>query len=209
MSLTALTHGAPVAAVLLLVIVLLSLAGLFVAPSIIERGLFRPFWLLPRREYLTLLISGFIHADLAHLFFNAFTFWAFAFGLEREIGSARFLALYVFGLLISDAGTWWQHHREPGYQTLGASGAILAVLFASIIYFPTSSLYLILLPVPIPAPLFALGYLAYTWYASRRSLGRVNHDAHLAGALGGIAFVALTDAPALARAWEAVRRLIA
>jgi membrane associated rhomboid family serine protease len=209
MSLTALTHGAPVAAVLLLVIVLLSLAGLFVAPSIIERGLFRPFWLLPRREYLTLLISGFIHADLAHLFFNAFTFWAFAFGLEREIGSARFLALYVFGLLISDAGTWWQHHREPGYQTLGASGAILAVLFASIIYFPTSSLYLMLLPVPIPAPLFALGYLAYTWYASSRSLGRVNHDAHLAGALGGILFVALTDAPALGRAWEAFRRLIA
>lgn len=202
-------QGAPASTLLLAIIAVVSLVGLMAWPALIERSLFRPYWLVPRRQYATLVTSGFVHADLAHLLFNGFTFWAFAFGLERAIGTPRFVALYAFGLVVSDFGTWLSHRREPDYATLGASGAILAVLFASIIYFPTSSLYLILLPVPIPAPLFALGYLAYTWYASRRSLGRVNHDAHLAGALGGIAFVALTDAPALARAWEAVRRLIA
>ena len=155
---------------------------------------------MSRREYATLLTSAFVHADIAHLLFNAFTFWAFAFSLERSIGSGPFLALYAFGLLASDAGTWWNHRNEPGYRTLGASGAIAAVLFASIVYCPTSSLFIMPIPVPIPAPLFALGYLAYTWFASRQRGGRINHDAHLAGALAGLVFVALADPAAFERA---------
>jgi membrane associated rhomboid family serine protease len=192
------------AALLLAATVLVSLIGLFAAPSLIERSLFRPYWLLPRREYSTLVTSAFVHADLAHLIFNAFTFWAFAFTLERAIGSTRFVALYAFGLLASDAGTWFKHRRDPEYRTLGASGAILAVLFASIVYFPTGSIFILPIPVPIPAPLFALGYLAYTYYAARLARGRINHDAHLSGAIPGIAFVVLTDPAAIERAWRSV-----
>jgi membrane associated rhomboid family serine protease len=69
----------------------------------------------------------------------------------------------------------------------------LAVLFASIVYFPRSRLLLLPIPIPIPAPLFAVIYLAFSYYSSRNSKGRINHDAHIAGALTGIAFVALTD----------------
>lgn len=195
-----LSQGAPVAALLLAAIIGTSLVGLMLAPSWIERSLFRPYWLVRGNEYPTLLTSAFMHADLAHLLFNAFTFWAFAFGLERIMGSERFLALYVFGIAASDAGTWLKHRADPEYRTLGASGAILAVLFAAIVYMPTGSIYILPIPVPIPAPLFALAYLAYTLYASRRARGRINHDAHLAGALAGIAFVALTDPQAVARA---------
>ncbi len=198
-----LTDGAPGATLLLGAMLAASLIGLFKAPALIERHLFRPYWLLPRRQYVTLVTSGFLHADLAHLLFNAFTFWAFGFGLERTIGTPAFLALYFVGLFVSDAGTWLQHRRDPDYRSLGASGAILAVLFASIVYHPSSSIFILPIPVPIPAPLFALGYLAYTWYAARQARGRVNHDAHLAGALAGIAFVALTDWPTLARALHA------
>jgi membrane associated rhomboid family serine protease len=201
-SLAALTGGAPVAGVLLGVMVAASAIGLAVAPGLIERSLFRPHWLVPQHEYATLLTSGFVHADLTHLLFNAFTFWAFAFGLERAIGSERFFWLYAFGLLASDLGTWVRHRHEPEYRTLGASGAITAVLFASIVYFPGGSIFILPIPVPIPSPLFALAYLAYTWFASRRPGGRINHDAHLSGALAGIAFVAATDAEAVGRAWR-------
>ena len=193
---------APAATLLLATIVVASLIGLFVAPQWLERNLFRPHWLLPRREYLTPITSAFLHADLPHLLFNAFTFWAFAFSLERVIGTPKFLMLYFFGLLVSDLGTWVKQRHNPAYQSLGASGAILAVLFASILYFPQSSIFILPIPVPIPAPLFALAYLAYTWYAARQTGGRINHDAHLGGALAGIAFVALSDGATLVRALQ-------
>lgn len=197
-----LSNGAPAALLILVLMVATSLWALQAAPLLIERGVFRPYWLFRRHEYGTLLSSAFLHADLAHLFFNAFTFWAFAFSLERTMGTATFVLLYATGLLASDAGTWWMHRRDPEYRTLGASGAILAVLvlFASIVYFPTSSIFILPIPVPIPAPLFALAYLAYTWYASRRGGGRINHDAHLFGALAGVAFVVLGDPAAVERA---------
>jgi len=202
-SLLAFSDGAPASALILAAILIASGIGLTVAPAFIERSLFRPYWLLPKREYATLVTSGFVHADFAHLLFNAFTFWAFAFNLERAIGSGRFVALYVIGLLASDIGTWVRHRHDEGYRTLGASGAILAVLFASILYFPTASIFILPIPVPIPAPLFAVAYLAYTWFASRRGRGRINHDAHLSGAVTGVAFVALTDFAALERAVRA------
>jgi membrane associated rhomboid family serine protease len=203
-TLSALAGATPGAFLLLAVILIASLVGLFASPTLIERCLFRPYWLLRNNEWSTLVTNAFMHADLAHLIFNAFTFWAFAFSLETAMGTPRFLALYAFGLLVGDLGTYVKHRHEPEYRTLGASGAILAVLFAAIVYTPTSSIFILPIPVPIPAPLFALGYLAYTYYASRKAHGRVNHDAHLGGALAGIAFVALTDWPAVERAWRII-----
>ncbi|MDH4053518.1 MAG: rhomboid family intramembrane serine protease, partial [Rubrivivax sp.] len=143
---------APVASLVMATFVGASLLALFGAPGMIERGVFRPYWLLSRRQWATLVTSAFLHADLAHLFFNGFTFWAFGFALERTMGSAPFAALYAVGLAASALGTWVKHHREPDYRTLGASGAILAVLFASIVYHPGSSLFILPIPVPIPAP---------------------------------------------------------
>jgi membrane associated rhomboid family serine protease len=192
-----------VALVILLVTAGVSLAGLYGSPRIIERSLFRPYWFLRRRQYETAVTSGFVHADLPHLIFNLITFYFFAFQLERQIGSTRFLALYLVALVVSDAGTYFKHRNDPDYASLGASGAISAVLFASIVYFPWQKLFIIPIPVPIPAPLFAIGYVAYSWYSSRQARGRINHDAHLGGALTGLAFVLLTDPGAYAKlaAW--------
>lgn len=191
MSVTALILGA---------IIVASITGLSVTSQLVERSLFRPYWFLPKRQYFTPISSGFVHASYAHLLFNAFTLWSFGGAVEHAMGSARFLALYLVGLLVSNAGTWLSHRREADYATLGASGAILAVLFASVVYYPTESLYIMPLPVPVPAPLFAVCYLFYSWYAARFTRGRVNHDAHFSGAIAGLVFVALADPGAWQRA---------
>jgi membrane associated rhomboid family serine protease len=184
----------PLSALVILVLTcLVSLTGLFVAPQLIASTVFRPYWLVRRAEYTRLITSGFVHADVGHLLFNAITFYSFAFSLERYIGTTMFLALYFGGLLFGNLGTYFRHRNDPKYSCLGASGAILAVMFASIVYFPNQSLITFLLPVPIPAPVFALGYLAFTIYSARQARDRINHDAHLGGALTGLAFVGITN----------------
>jgi membrane associated rhomboid family serine protease len=202
MELDALTHGAPAATAILVAMVAASLLALYRMPALLDRHLLRPYWLLRKHQYETLVTSGFLHADLPHLLFNAFTFWAFGFSLERAIGTPAFVALYVFGLLVSSAGTWLAHRQQPQYASLGASGAILAVLFASIVYTPSQSIIVFPIPLPIPAPLFAVLYIAYTVWASRQARGRINHDAHLSGALAGVVFVLLSDPAAIGRAWD-------
>jgi len=182
----------PAATVIFLTTIAASLFGLYGSPRLLERSLFRPYWLLRRQQYQTVVTSAFMHADLMHLLFNMMTFYFFAFPLESYIGTTRFIALYAAGLLVSHVGTWFKQRNDPEYACLGASGAISAVLFAAIVYFPEQSLFIIPIPVPIPAPLFGVGYLAYTYYAARHPQGRINHDAHLGGALTGLLFVAIT-----------------
>lgn len=181
-----------------------SLVALYASPQLLERCLFRPYWLRRKRQYETLVTSGFVHADLAHLAFNMITYWFFAFPLEQRIGGVRFAILYFASLVLSEVGTYLKHRNDPQYASLGASGAISAVLFASIVYFPAQKLFIFPFPVPIPAPLFAVGYVWYSWYSARQQRGRINHDAHLGGALVGLAFVLLTDPGAYANLLRAV-----
>jgi len=195
-----LSAGAPASALLLATMLVVSVLGLWKWPALIEKNVLRPQGLAQRGDFHTLVTSGFIHADLAHLLLNGFTFWAFGFGLERRLGTPGFTALFAVGLLSSSIATWLIHRRQPGYASLGASGAILAVLFASIVVMPTSSIFILPIPVPIPAPVFAVAYLAYSVIASRARFGRVNHDAHIAGAIAGVAYMAITEPGSLQRA---------
>lgn len=176
-----------------------SLLGLYRAPRIIDRCLFRPYFFVRNRQYDTMILSGFVHADLGHLLFNMFTFWFFAFPMERFLGTIPFLVLYVTGLVVSHACTYFKHRDNPQYASLGASGAISAVLFAYIVYFPTTTLMIIPIPIPIPAVLFAVGYVAYSYWAASQSRDNINHDAHLCGAISGLGFVAVTNPAAFGR----------
>jgi len=180
------------ALVLLVVTIIVSVIGLG-SPKLIERSVLRPYLVARGSGYAGLITSAFVHANVAHMVFNLITFYSFGFPLERAIGSIKLVVLYFSAMLISGIGTCIKHRNDPAYASLGASGAILGVLFAAIVYFPRQSLYILPFPIPIPAPLFAVGYLAYSWYSSRTQRGHINHDAHIFGALAGIAFVLVTD----------------
>ena len=180
------------ALVILVVTIIVSVIGLS-SPRLIERAVLRPYQIARGSGYAGLITSGFVHASVGHMLFNLITFYSFGFRLEGVMGSMRFVALYASALLISGIGTCVKHRNDPAYASLGASGAILGVLFASIVYFPRQSLFILPFPIPIPAPLFAVGYLAFSWYSSRTNRGQINHDAHIFGALTGLAFVLITD----------------
>jgi membrane associated rhomboid family serine protease len=180
--------------------VVIGLVGLYGAPQLVRRCVFRPYDFARGRNRITAITSGFVHADLPHLIFNMVSFWFFGLPLERYIGTPRFVLLYGLGLLLSLWPTYRKHRNDPQYATLGASGAISAVVFAAIVYFPSMKLMILPIPVPIPAPIFAVGYLAYSWWASKQKIGNINHDAHLAGALIGVLFVAVLDSSAFLRA---------
>jgi len=196
--------GPGIAVVIFGVTIAASLYGLYRSPQFIERCLFRPYFFLRKQRYETIVTSGFVHGDFGHLLLNMVTFYFFAFPLESRIGPARFALLYLLGLIASDLGTYFKHRNDPDYASLGASGAISAVLFAAIVYYPEMKLFIIPIPVPIPAPLFAVGYVAYSWWSARQARGRINHDAHLVGALFGIVFVMLTDP----QAWAGMLRTL-
>lgn len=181
------------ASILFAATALLSLVGLFATPALIRAAAFRPYTMVRNARYWQLLSSGFVHANFSHLFFNLLTFYFFAFTLERRIGTVAFVTLYGLGLLLGNLTTYVRHRNEPDYVTVGASGAVSAVLFASIVYFPAMRLYIFPLPVPIPALIFAVLYLGYSYYQSRQTGDHVNHEAHIGGALTGLAFVAIAD----------------
>src|SRR5690606_6956885 len=125
-------------------------AGLWGNPRIIERCVFRPYEFARGRRRGTLIASGFAHADGAHLLFNMITFYFFGVPMEFVLGTGPFLVLYALGLALSPVISLIRHRDNSQYATLGASGAISAVLFAFVAYFPTQKLYLFF-ALPIPA----------------------------------------------------------
>lgn len=147
-----------------------------------------------RSRWYLILTSGLIHKDWMHLLFNMITFYYFGFGLEQifvsisgATGHVLFFLLYVIGLVLSDIPTILQQKNNYNYHSLGASGAISAVLFSFILFEPKMMLGIFMV-IPMPAYIFAVLYLVYCMWASKNARDGVNHDAHLFGALTGILF---------------------
>jgi len=132
-----------------------------------------------------LLTAGWLHADVSHLVFNMFTFYFFANEAMRVLGPARFLILYMTAVVVGFIPTTLRHMNNPKYASLGASGAVAAVMFSAILIHPGLKLSLMMLPIAIPGMIYALAYLAYSAWHSWRAKDGINHDAHFSGAIYG------------------------
>jgi len=168
-----------------------SLAALYLYPPLLQWGLLRPYRMVREKTWYELFTAGFLHAGIGHLFLNMFVLFIFGPVLEQAIGIYHLGTLYLSGIFISAIPSVLWHRDDPQYATLGASGAVEAVLFGFILLFPAQSLYIMFVPIPVPAWIFGICFLAYSIFASKSEGSRINHEAHIAGAVWGVVYLLL------------------
>lgn len=148
---------------------------------------------IQRGEKIRMFTSGFLHADLGHLFFNLITLYFFAPVVINSLGSVSFIAIYLISLLAGSLLSLKIHEKQPYYSAIGASGAVTGVLYAAILINPEMSLYLFFIPIPIPAYVFGVGYLLYSLYGMKKQNDLIGHTAHFGGAIGGLIAVSIIN----------------
>ena len=158
--------------------------------------IFNAYQVWHRKEWYRMLTSGIMHSGWGHLFFNMLTLYFFGRVVEQYfsaafggvLGTVLYVVLYVSALAISSLGDLVKYRNNWNYNALGASGAVSAVLFASILFAPKMGIYIYLIPIPVPGYIFAPLYLLYCWYMAKRNMDNIGHTAHFWGAVYGILF---------------------
>ncbi|MCI6329182.1 MAG: rhomboid family intramembrane serine protease [Bacteroidales bacterium] len=158
--------------------------------------IFNAYQVWHRTEWYRMLTSGMIHSGWGHLFFNMLTLYFFGRVVEQYfsaafggvLGTVLYVVLYVSALAISSLGDLVKYRDNWNYNALGASGAVSAVLFASILFAPKMGIYIYLIPIPVPGYIFAPLYLLYCWYMAKRNMDNIGHTAHFWGAVYGLLF---------------------
>ena len=132
-----------------------------------------------------MLTSGFLHVDISHLFLNMLTLYFFADVVINWLGAPKFLVIYFISLLAGSLLALFFHKDEPYYSAVGASGAVTGILYAAILLQPGMKLFIMFIPIPIPAYILGIGYMLYSIYGMKKRLGNIGHTAHFGGAIGG------------------------
>ena len=181
---------APITYILIALNVIFSIIG-FSNNDFLTKTIGWPYYEKRNKEYYRLVTSGFLHADWMHLIFNMVTLYSFGpivesiFKTAELGGSLSFLALYFLGLIIANIPSYIKHKDNENYRSLGASGAVSAVVFATILFNPWGRVYI---PFKMSLALYAVLYIVYTVYMSKRNSDNIGHDAHLWGSIFGLAF---------------------
>lgn len=147
---------------------------------------FAPFEAARGRNLPGVLLSHFSHGDGWHLFFNMLTLYIFGRVVEAYLGTGMLL-IYAGAAIAAGLLIFIMRRNNPDYRVLGASDSVTGILFAAIVLQPEMSVQFLIVPIPIPAPIFAVIYLVYTSFLLDKGIGNVSHEAHLAGALSGLA----------------------
>lgn len=176
----------------------------FAQPAIMDRLIFSPYMVKSAKQWYRFFTCGLLHGDLFHLGVNMYVLYSFGNAVEYYYRNAFghnswifYLLLYVTSIFAANASTYSKQQNNPDYRSLGASGAVSAIVFAAILFNPFSKITLYF-AIELPGIVLGVIYLGYSYYMSKKGSGadNINHDAHLYGAIYGIAFT-LVLKPAL------------
>ena len=157
---------------------------------------FRAYDVWHRMQWYRMFSYGLVHGGWGHLFFNMLTLYFFGSVVEQyfklvfgdTVGILLYVVLYLSAIAVSTVGDLIKYRDDWSYTAVGASGAVSAVLFASILFEPKMGIYIYLIPIPIPGFIFAPLYLLYCWYMAKRNADNIGHSAHFWGAVYGLLF---------------------
>ena len=159
-----------------------------------------PYSVKHHKRWWQVFTHGFIHADYMHLGLNMYVLYSFGGIVETvfvrcfgNIGYLYYITLYVGGLLFATLPSLKKHGDNPNYLAVGASGAVSAIVFSSIILYPTGGMGILFIPIRIPSFIFGVLYLLAEHYMSKKGGTRIAHDAHIGGAFFGVIFTVLLD----------------
>ncbi|MEI6764901.1 MAG: rhomboid family intramembrane serine protease [Bacteroidota bacterium] len=188
--------SATVTIIIIIITAIVSIIG-FSNREVFFRLKFNPFNALHSKQYYRFFTYGLLHADWMHLLINMFVLYSFGTVVESfykhpeifaEKGILYYILLYVGGICLSVLPSFGKQKNNPVYNAVGASGAVSAVVFASILFAPLNKIYLFFIPIGVPAFIFGILYLVYSWYMAKRGKGNIGHDAHFWGAVYGVVF---------------------
>jgi membrane associated rhomboid family serine protease len=184
--------------IILLLTVVTSIIG-FSNPTFLSKGMLNPYMVHNRKEYWRLISSGFLHAGFFHLLINMMVLLGFGTVVEmyyREAfpanGKIYFTILYLGSILVANVPSLNKHKDNVYYNSLGASGAIAAILFASILFDPWQKIYIFGV-LPLPGVILGPLYLFFEYTMSKRGGTNINHDAHFYGAIFGLLYTIILD----------------
>lgn len=159
-----------------------------------NRLIFYPYLVKHKQQWYRMLTSGFIHADWLHLLVNMFVLFSFGGVVESyyryffgSIGTLHFVLMYLSSIVAANASTYYKQKNNVYYRSLGASGAVSAVVFASILFQPLNKIYLYGI-IGIPGIIAGVLYLVYSQYAAQKQNDQINHEAHFYGAVYGVVY---------------------
>ncbi len=186
--------------IIIVITVIVSLTA-FNSEKVMNDLIFYPPAVTHNNQYYRFITSGIIHADFLHLIFNMYALYLFGSSVEgwfgvvfEEKGKLLYLLMYISALVVSLLPTYLKNKDNTSYRSLGASGAVSAVVFANIMVEPIRGIGLVFIPgFFIPGFLFGLIYLGISSYLDKRGGGNINHSAHIWGALYGIVFFVVTS----------------
>ena len=167
--------------------------------KVLDDLIFYPPAITNRNQWYRFITSGLIHADIMHLVFNMYSFYLFGDLVEKsfvqifgESGKVIYIVLYVVSLIVCLLPTYFNNQNNYHYRSLGASGAVSAVIFTGIFLYPTMGMGIFPIPFHIPGFVFGPLYLILSAYLAKKGQGNINHSAHIWGAIFGIVFVIIT-----------------